>query len=66
MSDNKYCFKTCKHSSYCRLSEVDTNNCKNSDAELDAAFGYSSGDIFGYTSEEIATKQGMRVKDLKK
>lgn len=64
--DNKYCFKACKHSGYCNLNKTDTENCKNSDSELDEVFGKSGGSIFGMTSKEISAKQGRPENDLKK
>ena len=58
MNDN--CYKVCKHKSYCNLDSAKTNNCHNSDSELDELFGKTSGHIFGYTEDEIAIKQSIK------
>jgi len=64
---NKNCMKECKHNEYCRLDMVQTMQCKCSNAEVDEAFKEytSTGNIFGYTTKEIAKKQGMGIEDLK-
>lgn len=63
---NANCNKICKHNAYCSLNLVDTNNCTNSDVELDIVFGESESLIFGKTSKQISAMQGHPERDLKK